>query len=281
MTYQVDAEIFTERIRRYEPQIGDIVYSREGGRLGNAARIIDAEKVCLGQRMMLFKTNEETHSEFLWALLESVPFKAKLQGLVGGGAAPRVNIKDLTKISVIKPPQVLQGNFADVVQKMDRARSLYRLSIMELELLFAVVSQQAFQGGLDLSRVIPLETTPESGHEEKATEQFNGNNNDSAFELPTPADPKHLATTNVRKTILEQWLNAYAQQLGKQSLTVDVFMNLAGQKLSDLQSADNASVDDYEFSAADYDHVKDWIFENLQGKSDVASGSFAGDQEGR
>ena len=94
-TFHVNTEIFAERIRRHEPRICDIIYSREGGRLGNAARVIGSEKVCLGQRMMLFGVNSTTRCEFFWALLESTPFKRKLMGLVGGGAAPRVNIKDL------------------------------------------------------------------------------------------------------------------------------------------------------------------------------------------
>ena len=85
-TYQVDENIFEYRIARYRPQVNDIVYSREGGRLGNAARIIGREQICLGQRMMLFQVNLANRPEFLWALLESVHFKSKLQGLIGGGS---------------------------------------------------------------------------------------------------------------------------------------------------------------------------------------------------
>ena len=153
-TFHVDKEIFAERIRRHEPRRGDIVYSREGGRLGNAARVIGSEKVCLGQRMMLFGVNSTTRSEFLWAILESAPFKRKLKGLVGGGAAPRVNIKDLIQISVIRPPEELQNAFAEIVLRMDRIRFYYKTDLMNLELLFDVLSQQAFSGDLDLSRVI-------------------------------------------------------------------------------------------------------------------------------
>ncbi len=263
-TYQVDSEIFTERIRRYEPQIGDIVYSREGGRLGNAARIIDEEKVCLGQRMMLFNTNEETHSEFLWALLESVPFKAKLQGLVGGGAAPRVNIKDLMKLLVIMPPPALQGEFAASVQKMDRLRFMYKLGLIQLEFLFAVLSQDAFKGHLDLSRVALPQTNDDVITDFATSQQSKVTEAASKFELLTPANVTNLASTKGRKTVMEQWLNAYVPQLGKEAFSPDAFMKLVGQKLSDLQSADDAPDIDYELSAADYDHVKHWIFANLK-----------------
>ncbi len=87
---------------------------------------------------------------------------------------------------------------------------------------------------------------------------------EASFELSTPSNISDLANTNGRKTILEQWMHAYAHQLGNQLLSVDVFMSLAGQKLSDLQAVDDAPDIDYEISAADYDYVKEWIFENLK-----------------
>lgn len=155
VTYQVEKYVYEHRITRYTPQTNDIVYSREGGRLGNAARIIGTDPICLGQRMMLFSVKQENRSEFLWALLESEQFKSKLQGLVGGGAAPRVNIKDLKKIDVIKPPENLQDLFSQVVLKIDGLRDRYQKSLTELKNLYGALSQKAFKGELDLSR-IPL-----------------------------------------------------------------------------------------------------------------------------
>ena len=129
--------------------------------LGNAARVIGSEKVCLGQRMMLFGVNSTTRCEFFWALLESTPFKRKLMGLVGGGAAPRVNIKDLIQISVVRPPEELQNTFAEIVHGIDRIRSHYKNDVTNLQLLFGVMSQQAFKSDLDLSRIIVPDAKPE------------------------------------------------------------------------------------------------------------------------
>ena len=152
-TYQVEKSVYEDRITRYRPQINDIVYSREGGRLGNAARIVGPEPICQGQRMMLFKVKSENRPEFVWALLESVQFKSKLQGLVGGGAAPRVNIKDIKKIDVISPPENLQESFSQVVLKIDGIRIRYQNSLAELEDLYGTLSKKIFKGELDLSRV--------------------------------------------------------------------------------------------------------------------------------
>jgi len=152
-TLQVDHSIYEERIKRYTPRVGDIVYSREGGRLGNAARILGNEKICLGQRIMLFKLNAENEGNFFWAILESASFKSKLQGLVGGGGAPRVNIKDLKKIFVIKPPIDDQIEFSNIVQRIDQIKSHYQQSLTELENLYGAMCQKAFRGELELSRV--------------------------------------------------------------------------------------------------------------------------------
>ena len=170
-TYQVDEQVFEDRIARHRPQLNDIVYSREGGRLGNAARIIDREPICLGQRMMLFKVSSANRPEFLWALLESIQFKSKLRGLIGGGAAPRVNIKDLKKLVVTKPDPDLQLSFSKIVLRIDELRERYQQHLMDLETLYGALSQKAFKGELDLSRV-PLPALPAEGEQKRGCRPF-------------------------------------------------------------------------------------------------------------
>ncbi len=174
-TLHVGRDIYEERIKRYTPQIGDIVYSREGGRLGNAARILGGESICLGQRIMLFKASEENSADFLWALLESRSFKTKLQGLVGGGAAPRVNIKDLKKITVIQPTNDIRIQFSRITKQIDQIKSRYQQSLTDLETLYGALSQKAFKGELDLSRVpLPVLGTTEDTESTEAMNRGTG-----------------------------------------------------------------------------------------------------------
>ena len=56
-TKRVSQETFIRRILRHKPNPGEVIYTREGGRLGNAARVPDGYNICLGQRMMLFIAN--------------------------------------------------------------------------------------------------------------------------------------------------------------------------------------------------------------------------------
>ncbi len=163
-TKQVDVGVFEDRILRHLPQRDDILYCREGGRLGNAARIISNDKICLGQRIMLFDVNDKHRSHFVWALLESFSFKKKVNSLIGGGGAPRINIKDIKNIKTIKPPLDIQNKFATIVQKVESIKDRYQKSLNDLENLYGTLSQKVFKGELDLSR-IPLKKEAEPPQE--------------------------------------------------------------------------------------------------------------------
>jgi type I restriction enzyme, S subunit len=74
---------------------------------------------------------------------------------------------DFERIPMIKPPADLQNQFATLVEKVDSLKSNYQQSLTDLESLYGALSQQAFKGELDLSRV-PLsiaETTNAVTHE--------------------------------------------------------------------------------------------------------------------
>lgn len=67
---------------------------------------------------------------------------------------------DFEKITMIKPPFNLQNQFATIVEKVEDIKSRYQQSLIELETLYGALSQQAFKGELDLSRV-PLTSESE------------------------------------------------------------------------------------------------------------------------
>ena len=158
---------------------------------------------------------------------------------------------------------VLQTAFAKHAEAIEILRTSLHESLNSLEHLFGILSQQSFSGELDLSRVVVPETAA-AKNEADTIEPMEVITDEAAFELPVPLDVNKLDNTKGRKTVMEQWLTAYAQQLGKQSFSTDEFMKLVGQTLSDLQSADDAPDIDYELSAADYEHVQAWIFENME-----------------
>jgi len=148
-TLQVSAEVFEERIRRYKPQQGDVIYTREGGRLGNAAQVPPSKDLCLGQRMMLFSAKPlESTNEFIWALLNSPGVRKQVEYLTGGAAAPRINIADIRLFKVVKPPYNVQEKFSRIVAKIREMDVLCVNLNSQLEHLFTSIVGRAFRGEL-------------------------------------------------------------------------------------------------------------------------------------
>ena len=64
-----------------------------------------------------------------------------------------INSTQLKKFPVVIPPIELQNQFATIVEKVESLKSRYQQSLTDLESLYGALSQQAFKGELDLSRV--------------------------------------------------------------------------------------------------------------------------------
>jgi type I restriction enzyme S subunit len=145
----VTSEIYEERVARHVPQAGEVIYTREGGRLGNAAQIPRDVNICLGQRMMLFSAKDKVSTnEFIWALLNSPGIRHQVDSLIAGAAAPRVNIADIRRLEVILPSFELQQQFSRFVQKVRDQRMKSSKSEEELGDLFNSLVQRAFRGEL-------------------------------------------------------------------------------------------------------------------------------------
>ena len=71
-----------------------------------------------------------------------------------------INSTQLKSFPAIIPLIDLQNQFAAIVEKVERIKSSYQNSLTELENLYGVLSQKAFKGELDLSRVPLPEDDP-------------------------------------------------------------------------------------------------------------------------
>jgi len=150
----VSETVFTERVARHEPMASEVIYTREGGRLGFAAQVPRGKRICLGQRMMLFKAKEKVATNaFLANLLNSESFRRKVLNLVGGGAAPRINIKDLRTVVVYLPPFELQQRFESFSEALVEEELALEQAGIQTRRLFNSLERRAFQGELDLSRL--------------------------------------------------------------------------------------------------------------------------------
>lgn len=100
--YRVTEETYSERVARLVPRKGDVIYSREGERLGIASPVGD-EPVCLGQRVMLLRPRHDTDPAFmLWGMNTNCFYRRVISGL-GATTSPHVNVGDVRKQLLVRP----------------------------------------------------------------------------------------------------------------------------------------------------------------------------------
>lgn len=94
-------------------------------------------------------------------------FKSKNRGAIMSG----LNLGLIKETKLRRPPIALQDQFAAIHRKIDEVKSCYQQSLTDLEMLYGALSQKAFKGELDLSRV-PLPTEgPDIAEDVKFTGQ--------------------------------------------------------------------------------------------------------------
>lgn len=137
------------RTKALVPAEGDVVYCREGARLGNAAVVPPNTSVALGQRMMMFRVNrEKATSLYLWGCLNSPNFKRRIWSHVGGSASPHVNVRDLRNTAIPVPPLEAMRRYESagrIVRKMRTRGAAFEADDGQL---FDSLLQRAFAGSL-------------------------------------------------------------------------------------------------------------------------------------
>ncbi len=100
---KITLEDYSRWIERIEPAEGDILYSREGERFGIAACVPADVKLCISQRMMLFRVAEDYCADFVMNLLNSQStYRQALQD-VTGATAPHLNISTIRNYFLALP----------------------------------------------------------------------------------------------------------------------------------------------------------------------------------
>lgn len=186
-------------------------------------------------------------------------FQSILEKNAPAAAQKNINLEILRGLEVPKAPILLQNQFATVVEKIEGIKSRYQNSLTDLETLYGALSQQAFKGELDLSRV-PLPIMKPEEEKAVATEPLQTLAEQGlAINLP---DTDHLLdaleNAEARVLLILQWLEAYCGQLGSTPFSVQSFMAAAQTRLAELHPDT-----DFELGANDYEHIKTWMFEAL------------------
>ena len=222
--------------------------------IGRAA--LTDRTVAFNQQINAIQPKKDVNQLFLYVLFKIS--KAYVQSHASKGMKKILTKGDFEKITMIKPPIELQNHYAAIVETVDTLKSRYQQSLTDLEYLYGALSQKAFKGELDLSRVVLPAEVPEIFEEEK----IDGEEKqpmEPLFELPAPEELAILKTAEGRKSLLGEWLNAWLAQLGDAPFSAQAFMEVARQRLWEL-----AEDDAPDWGEAEYDQLKAWVFEALE-----------------
>ena len=171
---------------------------------------------------------------------------------------PNISKANLKQVLLPVPPIPLQNQYATIVEMVEGLKARYQQSLTDLESLYAALSQKAFKGELDLSRV-PLPAEGLEIADEEATDIEEQQPMEPLLELPAPEDLAVLQTAEGRTLLLEKWLNAWLEQLGDAPFSAQAFMDAARQRVSEL--AEDEAPD---WGVAEYDELKTWVFDALE-----------------
>lgn len=148
----VSNDTFDKRNARLVPQPGDVLYSREGAILGIACIIPQNLSVCLGQRMMLLRTNEKMLGHFLMHYLNSPKVTSFVATKIGGSASPHVNVGDIKEFVVPIPTIAEQQKMLEQIESRlsvcDSIEENVNASLQQAEAMRQSILKQAFEGRL-------------------------------------------------------------------------------------------------------------------------------------
>lgn len=122
ITY-VPEEVHRAIYERCNPELGDVLYIKDGATTGIAMVNTLEEEFTLLSSVALLKQNRAImNGHFLTTLLNNENMYMDIRNNMGGAAITRLTVAKLNAIRVIVPPIELQNEFADFVQQIDKSK---------------------------------------------------------------------------------------------------------------------------------------------------------------
>jgi type I restriction enzyme S subunit len=226
--------------------------------IGRAA--LTNRSVAFNQQINAIQPKKNVNPLYLYVLFKIS--KAYIQSHASKGMKKILTKGDFEKITMIKPPVELQNQFAAIVEKVQGLKARYQQSLADLEHLYGALSQKAFKGELDLSRVPLSAEAPDKAEEqvrqpeavpldiEEQTQRF------STLDLPA------MSSKDTRRNMLKQWFDEWLNgATASEELSPEGFWERARISALDYQGEDDET---NEFFSEDYDLFKDWLFSAIE-----------------
>lgn len=199
--------------------------------IGRAA--LTDRTVSFNQQINAIQPGKDVNPLYLYGLFKLS--RSYIQSHATKGMKKILTKGDFEKITMIKPSFEMQNRFAVIFEKVESIKSRYKQSLADLETLYGALSQQAFKGELDLSRVpIPAQLVAPVSPGDQATVPEPVVQTVPAIHLPDTGNLlAALENSEARKALIAEWLEAYRQQLGDAPFSVQDFMVAVSDRLTE------------------------------------------------
>ncbi len=148
-----------QELSQYHLVLNDVLVARRG-EIGRCALVKTDDKLLCGTGSMFIRVIKSYSPQLLQFMIFRTSLKDFLEANAKGVTMKNLNSSILEKMEVIDPPINLQQRFVSIVEKVEGIKTRYQASLADLENLYGALSQKAFKGELDLSRVPLPPTSP-------------------------------------------------------------------------------------------------------------------------
>ena len=131
--HRVCEDVYKKRNARAIPQENDLIFAREAT-AGNVALIQKGEKVCLGQRTVLIRPNQEkVNPAFLTYFLLAPKQQYNLLSTANGATVAHFNLPTIRNLKIDLPELPIQHRIATILSRYDSLIENYQKQIKLLE----------------------------------------------------------------------------------------------------------------------------------------------------
>ena len=124
--HRVSEDVYNSRNARAIPEEGDLILAREAP-VGNVSIIMDGQRVCLGQRVVLIKPKRElVDPHFLTYYLLSAEVQHRLKNHANGAVVAHLNVPDIRNLWVTLPEFEEQVAIGKILRSIDDKIELNR-----------------------------------------------------------------------------------------------------------------------------------------------------------
>jgi len=231
------------------------------GLLGSPLIVPESNLYLHNQRLGLIVEKEPVQPRFLFHLFNQKSIRQIIHSKATGTKVRHTSPTKIEDIVVGYPRNDFQQQFATIAGKVEGIKFRYQKTLADLESLYVALSQKAFKGELDLSRV-DLPAAPIEG-EKTVAAAVPAPITTPMFELPeTDLQLSALQDRTQLEPLLRIWLDGYCTQLGSsEAFSLEHFFSAAQTRLAELHP-DN----DFALDANDYETIKAWVFDQIKNR---------------